>query len=175
MDSPPKDTLLSFTLFATRAITFLLMFAGVAMVIGMALVGYDMTNGSPALLSEYPGVDLAAFQTNFWLLVPTALVGVVLGIFFFRLLTRIVQSVGEGDPFAAINATRLRNMGWLALGFQLIALPVIFLEARMDEISGQPSGIDLDLGGFVLALVLFVLARVFERGAEMRDDLEGTV
>ena len=30
-------------------------------------------------------------------------------------------------------------------------------------------------GGLLLMLVLFILARVFRRGAEMREELEGTV
>ena len=30
-------------------------------------------------------------------------------------------------------------------------------------------------GALILALILFVLARVFRRGADMRDGLEGTV
>jgi len=175
MVSARKDSLLTFTLFVTRGITILLIFAAIAIVIGGALVTFDMTNGSPELRSEYPGIDLAAFKTHLWLLLPTALLGIGFGVVFFRLLTRIVQSVDAGNPFLPINARRLRNMGWLALAFQLVALPVIFLQSRLDEISGQPSGLDLDLGGFVLALTLFVLARVFAHGAAMRDDLEGTV
>ena len=33
----------------------------------------------------------------------------------------------------------------------------------------------LSMGAIILTLVLFVLARVFRTGAEMQDDLEGTV
>lgn len=32
-----------------------------------------------------------------------------------------------------------------------------------------------DLGGIILAITLFILARVFRQGAAMRNDLEGTV
>ena len=32
-----------------------------------------------------------------------------------------------------------------------------------------------DLTGFLIVLVLFILARVFRHGAAMREDLEGTV
>jgi hypothetical protein len=34
---------------------------------------------------------------------------------------------------------------------------------------------DFGGGGLLLTLVLFILARVFRKGAEMRADLEGTV
>lgn len=174
MTLPRTDSLLAVTLFVTRAITVLLILAAIAIVIAGGLVAFDMIQGSPELRSEYPGVDLVAFRTHLWLLLPTALIGIGLGIVFFRLLTRIVRSVREGDPFLPVNARRLRDMGWLALGFQLIALPVVFLEARLGEIAGQASELDLDLGGFVLALTLFVLSRVFAEGAAMRADLEGT-
>ena len=35
--------------------------------------------------------------------------------------------------------------------------------------------VGVSLGGVLLALILFVLARVFSQGAAMRDELEGTV
>ena len=34
---------------------------------------------------------------------------------------------------------------------------------------------DFSTNGLLLALVLFILARVFRTGAKMREDLEGTV
>ena len=34
---------------------------------------------------------------------------------------------------------------------------------------------DVSANGLLLVLVLFILARVFKTGAQMRDDLEGTV
>jgi hypothetical protein len=35
--------------------------------------------------------------------------------------------------------------------------------------------VDLPLAGLFLALVLFILARVFREGTRMREDLEGTI
>ena len=34
---------------------------------------------------------------------------------------------------------------------------------------------DFTLTGLLLAIVLFILARIFRHGVEMREDLEGTV
>jgi hypothetical protein len=170
-----KDPLLTFTLVVTRGIMILLVLAAVATVVAAALIAFDMTTGSTELGSEYPNVDLDAFKAQLWMLLPTALIGIGLAAMFMHLLTQIVKSVGEGNPFLAINARRLRNMGWLALGFALIGYPVRFFEARLEVISGEVSRFDVDIAGFVLALTLFVLARVFAHGAAMRDDLEGTV
>jgi hypothetical protein len=40
---------------------------------------------------------------------------------------------------------------------------------------GNDVDFGLSFGGVLLALVLFILARVFRKGAEMRAELEGTV
>src|SRR5688500_10486601 len=45
------------------------------------------------------------------------------GVYFLVLLRRIVNSVGEGDPFIPVNATRLSRMGWLALIGEVVSLP----------------------------------------------------
>lgn len=99
-----------------------------------------------------------------------------LGYLFVRHLRRIIDTVAEGDPFIPQNAVRLRTMGWIAVTVQLIALPAGALAGWISYKSHvQYIDIGVSLGGIVLALILFVLARVFGKGAEMRDELEGTV
>lgn len=99
-----------------------------------------------------------------------------LGFYFFRQLLRIVDTIGEGDPFIPDNAARLQRMGWAAVALQLLAFPAsgvtgwIGHVTRIGYIDGRFS-----LGGILLALILFVLARVFREGNRMREDLEGTV
>ena len=107
-----------------------------------------------------------------------------LAVYFLVLLRRIVLSVGEGDPFIPQNAERLSRMGWAALIGQLASIPagamVLWIASLVGDRPGHVDGdLHSDLGisvsGILLALVLFILARVFRRGAEMRDELEGTV
>ena len=105
-----------------------------------------------------------------------------LAVWFLVLLRRIVRSVGEGDPFAPVNAERLLRMGWLALAGHLATLPIGYAVVRIVRIVGDAKDaahMDEEFGfsptGLLLILVLFILARVFKRGAEMRDELEGTV
>lgn len=104
-----------------------------------------------------------------------AVIGVV-SFLFFRQLLLIVDTVGQGDPFIPDNAVRLRRMGWLAVIAQALALPASSVTGWIAHIThtGYIEG-QLSLGGILLALILFVLARVFRRGAEMREELEGTV
>ncbi len=100
----------------------------------------------------------------------------VLGYFFIRHLRRIVDTVAEGDPFIPDNARRLRHMGWLAVAVQLVALPAGALAGWFAHVSHvQYVDVGFSIGGMLLALILFVLARIFRKGAEMRDELEGTV
>ena len=92
------------------------------------------------------------------------------------LLRRIVDSLAEGDPFVPQNAERLRTMAWLTIAAQLIGVPAAVLGSW---IAITLKNVDFDfgvsLGGLLLALTLFILARVFRQGAAMREDLEGTV
>jgi len=97
---------------------------------------------------------------------------------FLRLLRQMINTVGEGDPFILENAERLHKMGWIAVSVELAKIPagamVIFLASQLETDKLQ---VDLEFSftGLLVALVLFILARVFRRGAEMREDLEGTV
>jgi Protein of unknown function (DUF2975) len=92
-----------------------------------------------------------------------------------RLLT-IVESVRVGNPFVVANAARLQQIGWAVLGLELMHFAVGIVAASVST-----STAPLRLGwGFsptrwLAVLMLFVLARVFEQGARMREELEGTV
>ena len=105
-----------------------------------------------------------------------------LGVYFLVLLRRIVNSVGEGDPFVPVNAERLERMGWTVLAGQVLSIPIgravvwiATIVADNDEHVHVGDDFGFDAGGLLLMLVLFILARVFRRGADMREELEGTV
>lgn len=89
-------------------------------------------------------------------------------------LRTIVDTVGHGDAFIAPNAAHLRTIAWALLGVQLLDLG---FGALANELSSPGAMIEwtFSIGGWVAVLLLFVLAQVFEDGARMRDDLEGTV
>jgi peptidoglycan biosynthesis protein MviN/MurJ (putative lipid II flippase) len=91
-------------------------------------------------------------------------------------LRSIVLTVDEGSPFVVENAERLRTIAWAVLGMELLHV-VIGAVARWASTATQPLDIDWSFSAtrWLAALLLFVLARVFEQGALMRADLEGTV
>jgi hypothetical protein len=100
------------------------------------------------------------------------------GLTFFSLirLQAIVSTVRQGDPFVAENASRLQEIAWAVLGLQLLHLAVGVIRASVSA-----AGVRLELdwsfsfAPWLAVLLLFVLARVFEHGAWMRAELEGTV
>lgn len=99
---------------------------------------------------------------------------------FFGKMRALIESAIESDPFIPENAQRLNAMAWLLLGSQV--LTVITGELRVFAFSlidpQSKSTLDIspaDLAGFLIVLILFILARVFQHGAAMREDLEATV
>jgi hypothetical protein len=91
-------------------------------------------------------------------------------------LLDIVETVGEGDPLIAENAARLQTIAWAVLALELLHLAVGAVAAAA---SSGPHPLDIDwnfsLSRWLTILLLFVLARVFEHGARMRDELLGTI
>ena len=91
-------------------------------------------------------------------------------------LLAIVETVRHGDPFVTENAERLQRIAWAVLGLELLHVAVM---AVATSVSSEAVPIDirwrLDVTRWLTVLLLFVLARVFEYGARMREDLAGTV
>ena len=94
---------------------------------------------------------------------------------FSRLLS-IVETVSAGDPFITRNAQRLQTIAWAMLALELSRFLVVGI-ANAVSTPARPIDIKLNFSvtPWLAVLLLFVLARVFERGARMREELEGTV
>lgn len=128
------------------------------------------------LIAKYgPGLDATTVvQAMRVLMLASFPAGGALHLIFSRLLA-MVATVRDGDPFTAANAQRLQAIGWALLALQLLdllfgAFSWWFAALHVDFATWSPS-----FGGWIATLMLFVLARVFRRGAEMRDDLAMTV
>ena len=99
-----------------------------------------------------------------------------LSILFLRKLIAIIDSVGQGSPFIPENAVRLRSMGWLVLVMQAMqfgGLPLI--PWLRHAFANHHFFVPFSLAPLVTALLLFILARVFEHGTRLAEDVEGTV
>jgi hypothetical protein len=99
-----------------------------------------------------------------------------LGYVILKRLLAIVETVRAGDPFVAANASRLHAIARALLALQLLSI-VIGAIAKAVSTPAHPVQLDagFSINGWLAVLLTFLLARVFEEGARMREDLEGTV
>ena len=99
----------------------------------------------------------------------------VVHLIYTRLLA-MVETVNDGDPFVIENAARLQTIAWAIVGLEIMHVGVVLL-ANGVIVQGQ----EVDIGEkfsitpWLTILLLFVLARVFDQGARMRDELAATV
>ena len=171
-----RDLLLTGTWWLLTALLGLSVFLGL-----FGLAAYPLMLANKAyVVVEFAEMGIPASALP-WIGVLGALLAIVMALtfLFLRHLRRIIASVSDGRPFERANADRLRAMAWLTVAIQLVAFPMTRLITWFDALPHKPNvhhGEDgISIGGIVLTLVLFILARVFRTGADMQDDLEGTV
>lgn len=173
---------------STRGLLFVtkwLMLLGVAVLtFAIPILLYFSTEVTAEMADTFvtpPGTEVV------WMIAGLMLLGIVMmliTLFGINRLRRIVDSVGEGNPFTRINGTRLRGMGIAAFAIQIVTFFGSLLASAMvatlgevqpgEEFSMHIEG-GLSISGILLVLLLIILARVFDRGAEMQDELQGTV
>ena len=168
-----RDPLLAIVRFLLGVMMALLVVVTGALLVAVPL----MISWQDRVMSKL--VELGAPPEAAWAVVGLMLLSAaaaVLGFFFFRHLYRIIDSVGGGDPFVPANADRLRAMAWISLAVHVVAIPMSGLGEWLARVTHEVRfQADIPFAGLFLALVLFILARVFREGTRMREDLEGTV
>ncbi len=91
-------------------------------------------------------------------------------------LLMIVETVSVGDPFIVANAARLKTIAWAILALELMHVAVgLIANAVSSDVAQMHIDWGFSLTRWLAVLMLFVLARVFEQGARMREDLAGTI
>lgn len=153
--------------------------AACAVALPAILIMHDKV--ASAIAGELPSVPAPQFITAIAAVLVLAIALLALVFMILLLLKRIVDTVGEGDPFVPQNALRLTRMAWLSLVVQFVSLPLAGIGMWLERVAdGDPVDVHVSNGGLsgnglLLVLVLFILARVFRKGAEMRAELEATV
>ena len=104
------------------------------------------------------------------------LVAIPLNYVVLMRLLAIVETVRSGDPFVAANADRLQAIAWTLLALELLGLTIGAIEQAIST-PAHPLhvGASMSISGWLAVLLTFVLARVFAKGAQMREEIEGTV
>jgi len=91
-------------------------------------------------------------------------------------LLAIVETVSVGNAFILENADRLKSIAWAILALELMHFAVgMIAKAVSSDVAQMNIDWGFSLTRWLAVLMLFVLARVFEQGARMREDLEGTI
>ena len=104
------------------------------------------------------------------------LVTIPLNYVVLKRLLAIVKTVRAGDPFVAANADRLQGIARALFALQIISL-VIGGVAKAVSTPAHPLNINggFSINGWLAVLLTFLLARVFAKGAIMREELDGMV
>lgn len=164
----------------TKLLVFLIMgFVAVGGVV-LALVSVGLpfywNEALAEITKEKPGINTSNLLPS--LLAVFAFGIIVLGLLWtmMRKLLVIIDSVEDGNPFIKANAVRLRAIGWIMVGIQVVGLPLATTAGNVADLFGENDvGFNFPLNGILAILLVFILAGIFERGAEMREELEGTV
>lgn len=164
----------------TRWLVYLIMgvvaIAGALLALVSIVLPFYWTEAIAELNTVHPNLDPLTLLPN--LLSVFALGIVTLGLIWtmMRKLLAIIASVEDGNPFVRANAMRLKAIGWLMVGLQVVGVPLAIAAGNAADMFGESdTGWDLSLNGILAILLVFILAGIFERGAEMREELEGTV
>lgn len=159
-------------LLAARVLIFVFL-AGLALTFVFGVVGFlaSIAAGGKALfwnpeLAAWPPVLGAILMLGALLMLAEAA----------WLVLEMIAAVPAGEAFTASNIKRLERIAWLVIGLQIVGFIAGLLGRPIaGDINGFDVGVSLSPGGLAVALLLFVLARVFRQGAAMQTDLEGTV
>lgn len=160
------------TLSALRVLTVLAALA----ILGLLLASL----AAPAFVFDGLGVrpapDRARLERGMRLVMLLGLASAPLAFLALTRLREIVDTVRAGDPFVRANAGRLGIIARALLGLELLRLAVGLAASRASTAAQQLElGRPFALTPWLAVLLLLVLARVFEEGARLRADLEGTV
>jgi len=128
------------------------------------------------LARKYAGrLDIDTLIRAIQLLIMTGLAAIATAWVIITRLKAITATVAAGDPFVAANARRLQTIGWALLGWQLVDLATGGVTTWISRMGADTVGWTPSLAGWLVTLLVFVLARVFAVGTRMRDELEGTI
>lgn len=127
------------------------------------------------LVAKYPHGDIAGTIAVVRVMALLAIAASVAAHQIFTRLLAIVATVDAGDPFIIDNAARLRRIGWALLSLQLLNLAAGAIIVLLDRMGVDHPTWAPGLTGWIAVVMVFALARVFQVGAAMRDDLAMTV
>ena len=164
---------------ATRGLLWLTLGLIIAATLIVAAVAVALVVAWPEVMTEIRGTPefIDATTMRFPLGVLMLLLVAILAAagHIIRQLQALVASAAR-DPFIIAYAVPLRRIGWALVAVQLLAIPLHWTASSIAHAGSEFSEMGgVSISSLLAILLAFVLAAVFEQGAAMRDELEGTV
>ncbi len=142
--------------------------------------GATASGGAVSLCASHPSVGQRLLVGMTWIPVVALYLAVIL------LLVQLLRAIRGGGPFAVIVARRLRFLGWFVLAGSLVvvtgqsaaqsAFVSTVLTGPVPAVrNAAEAGLAVIFVPLLIACGLLTLARVIRVGAQMSDDLAGTV
>ncbi len=178
ISSPRRDPLLIGTRLILTLLLVLFGLGGAALLIVLVLLPFPIAQDHFVGLGLGSGVSSWQYTGRFIVLMMLTGAFLISGFIFSLSLRQIVDTVSTGEPFCPENAVRLNRMGFSAIALKICGLLQPFVIAWVNALLAQADAVrvhSISADGLLVALVLFILARVFCQGAAMRDELEGTI
>lgn len=149
---------------------------GIPAMLFLIIIGFIASGPfSDAFLAARPGMNAEAMIIWLrWVSVIILPIIPLAHIILVRLIA-MIDSVPTGMSLSMLNAERLRQIAWALIGINILDLAFGAVTTWAEANMGEPPGWTLALTGWLAALMLFILARVFREGAAMREELDGTV
>jgi Protein of unknown function (DUF2975) len=176
MDEHTNGTVLKIT----RGLIYLMMglagLAVLALALGAGALPFFWPEALVEIAKEKPGFDGSGVMPLIYMLFAFAIICLAALWMILKKLLAIIATVAEGDPFVRANAVRLKAIGWIMVFVHVIGIPFAAVATQVgDKLQEADMHGDVSITGILSTLLVFVLAGVFERGAAMREELEGTV
>ena len=164
----------------TRLLVYLIMgliaVAGVVVALVSVILPFFWQEAAQEIAKQNALMDPQALLPKLYAIFALGILTLGLVWTIMRKLLAIIDSVAAGHPFVAANALRIKAIGWSMIGVQIVGIPLVITAGEAADLFGDNNvNFDLSINGILAILLVFILAGIFERGAEMREELEGTV
>lgn len=158
-----------------RLLRSLVLLAG-ALILALLIASLTSETFVMTALGARPALGNAALILGMRLIMVIGIGTVPVVYFVLTRLLAIVESVRDGNPFVVANAERLKAIAWSLVGLELLHFVVGAIAASVST-NSIPLNVSwgFSLTRWLAALLLFVLAGVFEQGARMREELDVTI